>query len=143
MTRSPLTGDPQRPAPARSSVPGRWRFPKSKRVRLRADFLRIQAHNVRVTTPHLVLLFALRRDETPSRMGLIASRKVGCAVERNRGKRLVREAFRLLGDDLRWGAPVDCVVILRAGVASLKLRNVVDELRAVVSLARKRIANLR
>ena len=46
------------------------------------------------------------------RLGVIASRRVGNAVKRNRGKRLVRELFRINESSL----PSDCelVVILRS-----------------------------
>jgi ribonuclease P protein component len=48
-----------------------------------------------------------------ARLGVVASRKAGNAVQRNRGKRHVREWFRRLGTRAPKGT--DVVVILRAG----------------------------
>lgn len=47
-----------------------------------------------------------------SRLGIVASRKLGDAVERNRAKRLIREVFRQ-SSFLPDGAGVDVVVIPR------------------------------
>jgi ribonuclease P protein component len=46
-------------------------------------------------------------------LGVIASRRVGNAVKRNRGKRLVREIFRRNADTLTRGSRF--VVVLRSG----------------------------
>jgi ribonuclease P protein component len=46
-------------------------------------------------------------------LGVIASRRVGNAVKRNRGKRLVREIFRRNRDTLPRGSRF--VVVLRSG----------------------------
>jgi ribonuclease P protein component len=69
-------------------------FPRSNRLRRRSDFLRIQASRVRVQARLFIALLDCRPDSGPCRLGIVASRKVGGAVERNRAKRLVREAFR-------------------------------------------------
>ncbi len=58
----------------------------------------------------------------PSRLGLVASRKVGCAVRRNRLKRVMREAFRKGAFGLPEGT--DLVVIVRPGVPELGLLDV-------------------
>jgi ribonuclease P protein component len=47
-----------------------------------------------------------------SRLGIVASRKFGGAVQRNRAKRLIREMFRQLGPQAS-SAAVDLVVIPR------------------------------
>ncbi len=53
---------------------------------------------------------------TVSRFGLIATKRVGCAVERNRARRRVRELIRAHGDPVGKGLYV--VVILRKGVCT-------------------------
>jgi ribonuclease P protein component len=112
---------------------------RARRLLRRADFLRIQAGGKRVVTRHFVLLVAARLDAPagsvpPARLGLVASRRVGGAVERNRAKRLCKECFRL-GRSRgtpptreEWLPPgVDLVVIVREGADRLKLQQVTAE----------------
>ncbi len=70
------------------------RFPKSARLRRRGEFLRVQDGGRKIHTDSF-LVFVLPQDEPgPARMGVTATRKLGGAIQRNRVKRLVREAFR-------------------------------------------------
>ncbi len=108
----------------------RFRFLRSRRVRKRRDFVRIQESARAVRTPHLLLLALPRVDGgSGARLGLVASRKVGSAVRRNRGKRIVRELFRLHPDVFPGDA--DFVVILRPGAASRSTGELLGELQAV------------
>jgi ribonuclease P protein component len=111
-------------------------LPRSRRLRRRAEFLRVQDAGARVTTRNLLLLLAPRPDEEPARMGVVASRKVGGAVQRNRAKRLVREAFRKHPEI--FPARTDVVVIVRPGVDRLSSVEIEAEILAVAPLLRKR-----
>jgi ribonuclease P protein component len=119
---------------------GEGAFGRDRRVRKRSEFIHIQAASRRVTTPHFVLLVAARAPgcarETPARLGFIVTRKVGCAVERNRIKRVCRECFRQWKGLLPDG--VDLVVVARQGAQTLGLANVRAEWGAVSSLLRRR-----
>jgi len=100
-------------------------FGRDRRIRKRADFVRVQKDGAAVRTPHFVLLVARRVDDGPSRLGIVTTRKIGVAVVRNRIKRLCRETFRLAPDLLPKN--IDLVVIAKEGAGTLALRDVQGE----------------
>ena len=71
---------------------GENRFPSTMRLKLRRDFRRVYREG-RVWKGTPFVLHVLSRAGE-SQMGIVISRKWGNAVERNRMKRLLREAFR-------------------------------------------------
>jgi ribonuclease P protein component len=81
------------------------------RLHSRAEFLAVQNGGRRVPS----LYFTMLGGPNPyghDRLGIIASRKVGGAVQRNRAKRRLREIFRrCAGTD---GAALDVVVIAKS-----------------------------
>lgn len=88
-------------------------FPRSARVRARADYARVFDAARRTSDP-LMSLHWLPGDG-PARLGLAVSRKVDTrAVMRNRIKRQLREHFRRLRHRLPGG---DYVVVARAPAA--------------------------
>ena len=60
---------------------------------------RVFSRRCAVSNDQMVLHAALGITAEP-RLGLVVSRKVGNAVKRNRWKRALREAFRLVRDEL-------------------------------------------
>lgn len=91
------------------------RFPRSARVRTRADFDRVFQDGRRTGLPVLALHW--RADDSgEARLGLAVSRKVDPhAVGRNRIKRQLRDAFRHLRAEL---PPGDYVLVARPGAAA-------------------------
>ncbi len=84
---------PEPVAPIQAPSPGR---PKPGRLIKRAEFLRVAAKGRKAPTPGLVLQVLLRPDTGPLRLGVTVTKKVGNAVIRNRTRRRLREAARLL-----------------------------------------------
>lgn len=86
------------------------RFPRTARVRAKAEYARVFDGAKRNAHP-LLTLHWLRAD-TPPRLGLAVSRKVDArAVGRNRIKRVLRDVFRHLRAQLAAG---DYVVVARS-----------------------------
>jgi ribonuclease P protein component len=112
------------------------RFTKSQRVRRREEFQRVFDSNYKVSSRYFTLLFAPGGSSTP-RLGIVASRKLGDAVRRNRAKRLIREVFRRL--DLGSGTPVDLVVIPRRELFDAPFADLDRDFRAAWRRGRTRV----
>jgi ribonuclease P protein component len=69
------------------------RFTKASRVRRRGEFQRVFDLSLRAKGRYLTVLVAPNEAGT-TRLGIVASRKLGDAVRRNRAKRLIRQIFR-------------------------------------------------
>ena len=81
------------------------------------DFDAVYRRGRSASTRYLVLHWFPREEDGagPSRLGLAVPRSVGSAVVRNRVKRLLREAWRALLDEVPAGH--DYVLVARPGLA--------------------------
>jgi ribonuclease P protein component len=114
------------------------RLPQAHRIRSQRDFQAVYRRRASASDGSLVV-FGLANGLGHARLGLSVSRKIGCAVVRNRWKRLLREAFRQSRAQLPPG--VDMVVVVRQPgrpeLAPLKAALVRLAGRAAARLARQ------
>jgi ribonuclease P protein component len=93
--------------------------PKRRRLSRSGEFDRVYRDGSSHATRYLVLYTFPRKDEERKevRLGVSVSRKVGGAVERNRVKRVLREAFWSLED--RLPPRHDFVIVARSEIKEL------------------------
>lgn len=108
-------------------------FPKEFRLRSKADFRSLKANSRRIVGKTLCIDY---RPSSSSRLGITASGRYGSSCERNRFKRLVREAFRLARNDL---PPMDLHVVPRQHAKNAKLSDIAAEFKLLYS-ARPEVA---
>jgi ribonuclease P protein component len=90
------------PHPPDTSPPPAGSFPRRLRLIATRDFHRVMRQGVRVVDRRLVI-WALPNALGLTRLGLTVGRRHGGAVQRNRVKRVLREAFRLARERLPAG----------------------------------------
>jgi ribonuclease P protein component len=97
-----------------SSTERLFAFPKLYHLRRPTDFRRVYDFR-RSASDHFLIVYACPNKLPYLRLGLSVSRKVGKATQRNRLRRLFREAFRLMRPHLPTG--LDLVLIPRVAEA--------------------------
>jgi ribonuclease P protein component len=104
--------------------------PRRRRLSRSGDFDRVYRDGVSRGNRFLVLYSFARGEEEPggeARLGISVGRKIGRAVQRNKVKRAIREAFWQLAGQLREGH--DYVIVARPGVEALLEREGGDGVR--------------
>jgi ribonuclease P protein component len=111
---------------------------RSARVRRQWEFRRIHQSGVRVRTRHFMVVGHATLADDGARIGTAISRKVGNAVIRNRIRRLIKEVFRRVREEL---PAADLVVIAKpeaSALAPIGLQGVADELVPAFQSAAKK-----
>lgn len=104
------------------------------RLTRRAEFLRVAAKGRKAPMPGLVLQALKRDDDAPARLGFTVTKKVGNAVIRNRTRRRLREAARLVLRE-QPVAGTDLVLIGRDATRSRDFAALREDLRRALGKA--------
>lgn len=86
-----------------------------------SDFKRAYYKGKSVATPVLVLYYR-KNNLTHNRLGITVTKKIGCAVIRNRARRILKHAFYALEKDLKPG--YDIVLVARGKTPHVKMQEV-------------------
>ncbi len=105
-----------------------------QRLKYRAEFLEVAGKGRKAPMPGLVLQALGRGPEAPLRLGFTVTKKVGNAVVRNRARRRLQEAARLLLAQTSVGG-FDLVLIGRDGTR----RRTFNELQLDIRRAMKKL----
>jgi len=102
-------------------------------LRTQAEFERVRREG-HSWSHRLLVLVACRNELQLTRVGMMASRSVGGAVERNRARRLMREAWRIYAAHIVPGW--DALLIARAAITQVKMQEVAAALELLLRQAR-------
>ena len=128
-------------SPRVTTSPRAQRFDKGRRLRQRGEFQKVFDKGIRTRGRFLTILVAPAQTNR-SRLGIVASKKVGDAVRRNKAKRLIRELFRRNQNSLP-EIRVDMVVIPRAEVFTAAFTTLEEDYRSVVARCLPRLGKAR
>jgi ribonuclease P protein component len=92
---------------------GDFSFTKADRLLKRIEFIRLsqfdKKYGKKLSNKNFIVV-ACPGESKRSRLGITATKKVGCAAERNRIKRLSREYFRLNRKKIRPNCDINLIV---------------------------------
>ena len=119
---------PSQPGKGRQTCQAADAGQRTARLKRRAEFLLVAGKGRKSPQPGLVLQALAREDSEPARLGFTVTKKVGNAVVRNRTRRRLREAARLLLRE-QPVAGVDLVLIGRGATRGRKFAALMGDLR--------------
>ena len=112
----------------------RFELPRERVLKVQVDFADIKQNGERFVGRHFIANWRMEPKETEgntsarcSRFAVVAGKKVGGAVERNRYKRLLRESFRL--NQHHFSNTVSLVLIARKAMQGKAFEDVNKEFR--------------
>ncbi len=106
---------------------------KRERLQHGTDFRRARFEGRKLTGRLMLLNVLQAEDLLCRRLGVVTSRKLGNAVVRNRARRIVREAWRLIQEQLV--DPSDVVVVVRRGMVGCSMQEAQQELLRLLKVA--------
>ncbi len=107
-------------------------YPKSDRLRKRREFQKISKVGQRSAGDLIALQYHFDNGIRP-KLGITVTRKFGKAHQRNRFKRLVRESFRLISDQLPHNLILN--VRPRLGSGNPSMQDILNELKKLTQNA--------
>src|SRR5262245_11670264 len=105
---------------------------KPQTLRNSSQFRRVYDQGCRFQTPYFSAFF-LRNDLGEQRYGITATRKIGCAVVRNRCKRRLREVVRKYEHFASCPHGFDLVLNVKAGLTEADFKQIQESFSRVVS----------
>lgn len=117
------------------------RLPRERRIRLQGDFGRLRHSGIRLECGSFFLNAGRSVSvDAPSRLGIVAAKaQLPLAVDRNRAKRLVREAFRACPGLFPDGW--DVVIVVRKSLIRQSLPRLVAALREGAAKAKSALGH--
>lgn len=103
-------------------------LPPARRIRRRREFQRVFDAGRRAHGRYLTII-AVPSAGPDSRLGIVASKKLGGAVVRNRAKRLIREMFRT---QMSPSLPSDLVIIPKTVALQVPATEVISDYRTAL-----------
>ncbi len=98
---------------------------KSRRIRKNNEYRLVYKYG-KFDVGRLCVIYRMPVAKQPTRIGFVTGKKVGCAVERNRARRLMKEVYRLHQHEIREGFHI--VVVGRSGIKEATYEKVEKEM---------------
>jgi ribonuclease P protein component len=110
------------------------RLGRAARIGLSGDFARIRQQGQRLALGCLIANWRRLPDSAKPKLGVVTSKKIGGAVERNRARRLLRESFRQHQHEFT--QPVELILVARNSIAGKKFADVERDFLAALNRAK-------
>ena len=110
-------------------------FTPLERIRKKKDFLHLYKKGKRYRGKYFILIY-LSNELTFSRVAVVASKKLGNAVQRNRTKRWLRTLFRRNKELL--SRPFDMIFIPRKEIFQANWQNLTNDYQAALKFMHRK-----